>query len=242
MKYQFFIGILILAFIWAVGFLRRKDLRWPMIWSGFFYAGVLAFGFTIFRLGELLFPVGSGKEIVPGYWNPNTLFDLGRLTGGYSIEDGLFMFFVGGITAYSYELFFKKRIKVFKINRERHLRAILVAATVSGLFGFLTDLNLIYSLMTFGLAGTVSMWVERPDLISHSIKGGGVFVVIYILAFYFFTNLFPNFVTENYNLKNITGLLIFGIPLEEFLYALSFGLMWAPIYEYEHGAKDTNFS
>lgn len=239
MGYEFLWGNLILAFVFAIGFILRKDLRKPMVWSGIFYVAVLAIGFSIFKVGQIFFPIVPTRTIVPGYWEPKTLFNLGKFTGGFGIEDAIFMFFIGGIAANLYETFFKKRIKAVK-KPHRHLRAFLIAGFASSLFSIFTDYNLIYSLIIFGFAGAFVIWRERPDLITHSVKGGVAFLTVYVISFWVFNQFFPNFVVENYNFGSISGVLVFGIPLEEFFYSLSFGLMWAPIYEYEHGEKDIN--
>jgi len=238
--YGFFFGDLFLGLIWLLGFLWRKDLRKAMIWSGLFYAALLAVFLIFFRLGTIVFPVASSREIVPGYWHPHTIFNLGRITGGYSVEDGLYMFFVGGIATYVYELIFHKSIR-FKRKIQNHIHAVKLAAFAAALLALLTNLNLMYSLILFGYVGAAVIWRERKDLIAHSVVGGVCFALIYIVSFMIFNLLFPHFVGEFYTFKNVSGVLILGIPLEEYLYALSFGLMWAPFYEYEHGEKDIAF-
>lgn len=233
---EYFVGCLILAAIWLFMLLLRRDLRKPMIWSGLFYVAVL----SILFIPLLILSIGRPDyiSITPGYWHPNTIFDLNRFTGGYGIEDGLYIFLTGGIAAFVYDYFFKKKIRRKKIYK-RHFRAILIGALTAILVG-LIDINFIYALIAFGLAGAISIWVERKDLIKNSIAGGSLYLLIYFLALSLFNFLFPYFLEQSYNLQNISGLLIAGIPLEELLFAFSFGMMWAPIYEYEHGFQDVD--
>jgi len=90
-----------------------------------------------------------------------------------------------------------------------------------------------YALIVFGFAGAGILWYDRPDLIFHSLWGGIFFLIIYFILFTLFNVFFPNFITTAYHLKNLSGIFIGTIPIEELLYALSFGLLWSPLYEYE---------
>ena len=44
--------------------------------------------------------------------------------------------------------------------------------------------------------------------------------------------MFPGYVQQVWNLQVVSGILVVGIPLEELLYAFSFGFMWSSIYEH----------
>lgn len=235
--YEYLIGCFILSIIWLIAFILRKDLRKPMIWSSIMYALIMGILFIVIKFFQNFGLIT--QTIVPGYWNPNTLFNLTRISGGYGIEDGLFMFFVGGIATFVYEYFCKKKIKIKK-HYKHHIRAPIVGILVAILFGIIFNFNLIYTFIVFGLAGAISIWIERKDLIKHSLFGGLSFMIIYFIAFLLFNLIFPDFITRVYNLENLSRVMIFTVPIEELLYAISFGLIWAPIYEYEHGEKDIN--
>ena len=206
-----------------------------MAWSSLFY---LLFNVGVFFVWWLInsFFIPLGLKFVPDYWNPDTLFDLGRITGGFAIEDGIFMFFVGGIAAVVYEYSFRKRI-VLRRSYKPHIRALVIGLLFAVLFMILFQLNPIWFLIVFGVAGAIALCVERPDLIRHSFFGGVTFTLLYGVAFVFFLLLFPEFIERVYNLNALSGISFLGIPLEEFLYAFSFGLLWAPLYEYAHGEK-----
>lgn len=235
--YEYLVGVLIVGVIWVIGFFLRKDLRRPIIWSGLVYAGINAVAFILWKIGS--FFIYLGEPVVPSYWNPNTLFNLIRVTGGFSIEDIVWMFFVAGIATFVYGLFLKKKIK-FKKNYKHHVRALIVGMIVAFLFQLITKANLIYAMIIFGFVGAFFIWIERRDLIEHSLVGGLSFLVVYFSAFSLFNVIFPYFLNEFYVLQGITGMWFLGLPFEEHLYALSFGLLWAPIYEYEHGEKDVD--
>lgn len=235
--YDYLLGTIIMGMFWLIGFLYRKDLRKPMLWSGFFYAFVLSFGFLLVSLTGFFHAHSPAREIVPGYWNPESMFNLDRLTHGWAIEDVLFMFFIGGIAAYVYEVAARKRIR-FKKRPEVHLKALAAGAIAAFVIGAFTGLNYMYGLIAFGLGGAIVIWQERKDLVTHSIAGGLILVVVYFFGFELFNLIFPHFISQFYSLRNVSGVFVLGIPLEEYLYAFTFGLMWAPLYEYEHGEKD----
>lgn len=179
----------------------------------------------------------NGANRYAGLLGAKTLFNLGKITGGYALEDAIFMFIAGGITAASYETIFRKRIIVPKKPRH-HSRALIIGAFAAALFAIVFPLNLIYSLITFGLAGAATIWLERKDLIGQSLFGGGFFALIYFSSFLFFNFIFPGFVSHVFHIENLSGIFISGVPLEELLYAASFGLLWTPIYEYGLHGRD----
>lgn len=241
LEYQYLVGCVILFAIWAIGFALRKDLRLPMILSGVIYVIVSSSQFFVGRL--LYFVLEIGVPLVPNYWNPNTLFDLNRITGGLSIEDALFMFIVAGIGAYLYELIFNRKIGKRKFRR--HYSALVIPFFIAFIFQLLFALNEIYPIIVVGVAGAVLIWNERRDLVKNSILGGATFVILYFLAFLIFNAVFPDYLKDMYILKNTSGIFLIGIPLEELMYAMSFGLFWIPMYEYLFGVgdiklKDTN--
>jgi hypothetical protein len=233
--YEYLAGVCIIFIIWLVCFVPREDLRRPMLWSGLFYIMCLLLFYVIWLLVSPFLNLGS--PIIPGYWNPDTLFDIGRITFGLSIEDLLFMFFVAGISAFLYDYLFREKISK-KQTYPKHIKAIFIGLLSAFVFGLVFHPNLIYALIVFGFAGTICLWFERRDLIRHSILGGFSFLFVYIFAFFIFNQLFPYFISTAYNFNNISGLIMLSVPLEEYIYAISFGMLWAPIYEYVNGNKD----
>lgn len=231
--YEYLIGVLTLAgLVWLIAFFYKKDLRRKMVWSGIVCTVILTIAFIVLRI---LFFLGlNDSSIVPDYWNPDTLFNLGRITGGYAIEDVLFTFLFGGLAGFIYEFITRKEVKIKKTKR--HNKNALIAFIVAGgLFYSIFDINIIYSLIVGGSVSTLIIWIERSDLIKHSLYGGLSFLVIYFLAFLLFDTIFPDFITRVYNLRDISGILILGVPLEELLFAIIFGSNWSPIYEYWYG-------
>lgn len=236
--YEYLTGVLIMSALWIFFFLVRKDLRKAMLWSGAFYTILLTVVFWVrwFIYHDPL------RAITPGYWAPHTLFDLGKTTGGYAIEDLLFMFFAAGIATALYEFCLKEKISA---HSDKNLKTGYVFLFgFAGMFVFhqLFYLNDMYLLIAFNFFGVMPLLWQRRDLIRHSLFGGIIFLFLYILGFSIWIHIYPNLINDIYQLNLTSGIIWLGIPLEEYLYALSFGMLWAPIYEYQHRFKDKRIS
>lgn len=198
-----------------------------MVWSSWYFLFVMTVGF----LGlKLVGHIPTYMTVNPGYWTPDTLFNLSRLTGGYAIEDAFFAFFIGGIAAALYEEVLGKRIGHRHAKHKPHLA--IKVGVVAAIVIALMKVNLIYALIGFGCAGAFTVWVQRRDLMVQSLLGGTLFLVMYTASYLCVLALFPDFVVEHYSFQNISGVLVLGLPLEEYLFAFSFGCMWTPLYEY----------
>ncbi len=212
---------LLLLGIWLIIFLTKPRLRKEMFWVSLF---TMPFGLT-----EPLF--------VPAYWSPPSLFDLASITG-FDIESLIFCFAVGGIGAVLYETLFK--VKHEKVSsKERHCRRhrFHFLALITPIIVFLpllsfTDWNPIYSAIIAMFVGGIAAMLCRPDLKEKILTGGLLFLGLYFVFFFFFTIAYPEIVREVWNLAAISGVLILGIPLEELLFAFTFGMLWSSVYEH----------
>jgi hypothetical protein len=212
----------------------RKDLRRAMIYSGLLY---LCYGFVMF-LAIKLFSAESAKSITPGYWSPPSLLDLNSKTGGYGIEDALFSFLFGAIAAGLFELTFRLKLTKNANKKLRKGHALLISLVAGSIFIAFAPVNAIYFFIFVQFLGAVLIIGYRRDLIFHSFAGGVLLMLLYASLFTVFNFLFPHFIGQYYHLEKTTHIIILGIPLEEYLYALSLGMMWAPVYEYMYQVKD----
>lgn len=232
--YAYLLGTLGLGIVFTLLLLMRKDLRRVMVYGGAFY---LVYGFIIFLFIKLL-TFDPARAINPGYWTPPSLLGLNSKTGGYGIEDALFSFFAGGIAACLYVLLFRVRVST-KTNRKlKKGHALSLALLFSSVIYVFTPLNAIYFFIFLGFFGAAAIIWQRKDLFVHALAGGVIFMILYGLLFIIFNLLFPSFLGNYYHLERTSQIAFIGIPLEEYLYALTLGFMWAPIYEYEHRVKD----
>lgn len=218
---EWFIFSFLLLIIWFIIFILRKTTRKEMFIVSLF---TMPFGLT-----EPLF--------VPEYWNPPSLFNLASIIG-FDIESLIFSFAIGGIGAVLYESFIKTRHK--KMGRREmhssrhryHLLALFSSIIIFLLLWFLTDLNPIYSASLSMLIGGIAAMFCRPDLKKKILMGGILFLVLYFVFFLFFSLIYPNAIEQFWNLSVLSGILILNVPLEELIFAFTFGLMWSSIYEH----------
>lgn len=225
---QYVVGVLIMGLVWLLFYWYRPDLRKDMIWSGKYYFVILSVGFILIRIIAPNLP--TKQTIVPGYWNPDSLFNLARITGDYAIEDAIYMFFSGGIAAAVYEIFFRKKLGRKHLKYKPHYA--LLAGTLVGAYVGHKGLNLIYVLIVFGFVSAMVIWAQRRDLFLHSLGGGFAYLLVYAACAYVFLSIYPDYITKYYSVQNLSGILWFGVPIEEYLFAVGFGLSWSPIYEY----------
>lgn len=222
-QYIWIIWSLGLAITWAVIYfvLKNKETRREML--------AVSLWTTLLGLTEPLF--------VPEYWSPPSLFDMARRTG-FDIESLIFAFSVGGIAYAFYRAIFRADYeKAPRATRQETRHRYHFAAVVSTPILFLillsvTRLNPIYDAIIALMSGGIFSLYCRPDLWRKMIVSAFLFLGIYFIYFVALVAAYPGYVREAWNLKAISGILIFGVPLEELLFAFSFGFIWSGIYEH----------
>lgn len=222
--YAYLIDIVLLSIVWLILYFRRKDLRKKIL-----FASLLA---MLFGITDALF--------IPSYWRPEVILKVPLLNGYISFESFAFCFITGGITAALYEEIFHKRL--FHIRRKRetpkhHLALFILMIILPFLItSILFTKHIIYLALFWMIMGTLMIIHKRKDLAPEAMWGGILFAAIYLSAFEILAIvgqiLQPDWITQTWNLQNMSGIFIGNIPLEEVLYALSFGALWAPLYEY----------
>src|SRR3989344_2960447 len=222
-QYAWLIWSLLLVGIWLVIylFLKDKGKRREML--------MVSLLTSLTGLTEPLF--------VPAYWNPPSLFNLAARTG-FDIESLIFSFAAGGIVAVLYELIFRTAHEKMIIQSHHstqhryHIWAILSMPIIFSVLLFFTKLNPIYISVISLIVGGLATWYCRPDLKKKMIVSAFLFLGLYFFYFLTLIAIYPGFVEKVWNLKVISGVLIFGIPLEELLFACSFGFLWSSVYEH----------
>lgn len=221
MQYVWLIWSLIMLALWAVIYFVKKDFRRIML--------PVSLLTMLFGLTEPLF--------VPEYWSPPSLFDLAEKTG-FDIESFIFSFAIGGIGSVLYHLAFpslpRRMDEAEKVStRHRlHLYLLFLPFVVFPVLGLATNLNHIYCGIIALFAGALGTLYCRPDLKGKILIGGVLFTVLYFLYFGSILIFFPAYVTTYWNLSALSNVLILGIPLEELLFAFTFGMYWSGVYEH----------
>lgn len=219
--YAYLILSTALFLVWVTAYLLRRDLNASMlrvsVWS------------ALLGMTEPLF--------VPRYWNPFTIFDLAHRTG-FDLESLLFSFAIGGVVFAAYDLLFHVRpLETIAADRTKglhrqHTLAVLSAPLLFGILSATTRLNPIYSSAIALVGGFFATLYCRRDLWLKMIASGGLFFAIYFFVFALFNFAFPGYVGAVWNLKAISSVRLIGVPLEELMFAFTFGLYWSSVYEH----------
>ena len=86
-------------------------------------------------------------------------------------------------------------------------------------------------------AGAIAALWCRPDLKLKIWIGGILFTLLYFIYFTSLRLVYPSYIEHVWNFEEITEILVVGIPLEEYLFAFTFGMFWSSIYEHTHWFK-----
>jgi len=222
MAYAWLVWSLIFLLIWVLGFsISRSSVRREMI-----------------RVSLWTMPMGLTEPLfVPEYWNPPSLFSLAQRTG-FDLESLIFSFAIGGIGSVLYNTITRSELERIEPAVRKHLRhrfhALLlpVPVLVFLLLAGFTNLEHIYCGIIALFAGAMFTLYCRPDLARKVMVGGVLFTLLYFICFTSLVLTYPTYVEQVWNLEVLTGLLVLGVPLEEYLFALSFGMLWSGLYEH----------
>lgn len=215
-------------FAWASAFL----IPWVMLFIAFLAQRKIMLQVslvtTAFGLTEPLF--------VPEYWNPLTLFDLAQRTG-FDIESLIFCFGIGGIGSVLYSVLTHRNDVAVPASEKRmplhrHHYKTLASPFVAFLLLYFLPWNPIYPSIAAMAVGAIATLLCRPDLKTKTWVGGVLFLSYYLVFFLALEATSPGYVQLVWNLQDISGILWLGIPLEELLFAFTFGLYWSGVYEH----------
>ncbi len=220
-KLIWFVWSLGLVAIWLVVYIIHKDARKRML-----------------RASLLTMPFGLTEPLfVPEYWNPPSLFDLAQRTG-FDIESLIFCFGIGGLGIILYDLVFKvEPVEMDWTEKHSKRHRFHFWTLLSPVFIFLplhfwTSLNPIYSSgIAMFIAGLAALWC-RPDLKKKIWVGGLLFTAFYFVYFFLLDTFSPGYVERVWTLDAISGIRILNIPIEELLFAFTFGMLWSSYYEH----------
>lgn len=215
-------------FLWSSAFL----VPWLAAYAAFPVhrtAMVKASLFTApFGLTEPLF--------VPEYWSPPSLFDLALRTG-FDIESLIFTFGIGGIGAVLYNLATRQQFRPTSHEEMKNLRHrfhhwALAAPFLSFPIFYFFPWNPIYPSILAMVVGAIATMACRPDLVRKTWVGGLLFLAYYVVFLLGLEWTAPGYIDRVWNLDALSGLGLFGMPLEELLFAIAFGAYWSGVYDH----------
>lgn len=194
--------------------------RRVMLWASLF---TMPFGLT-----EPLF--------VPEYWSPPSLFDLARTTG-FDVESLIFCFGIGGVGAVLYNaLTGMKTVRIdaseMRQPLHRHHYKALAAPFVAFPVLYFLPWNPIYPGIVAMFIGAAANILCRPDLKWKTWIGGLLFLGYYAAFLLALEWSAPGYIERVWNLEALTGIAFFGLPIEELLFAVAFGMYWSGVYEH----------
>ena len=166
-------------------------------------------------------------------------------SGTVGIEDILFAFSICGIAAVIYEIFLGRHVHLLKPQKGKfhstgahwlaHLIILLgLWMCVTLLLLLLFPINSVYAFIVGGLLIGIYIIADRHDLLLNALLSGLFLVVIlFFLEQVFFIRLFPDAAILFWKqTDSISGFYVYGIPLEELLWAATVGFTLGPLYEY----------
>ncbi|MDB5245173.1 MAG: Membrane protein [Parcubacteria group bacterium] len=213
--YFYLVGSLIYFIIWIVLFLKRPDLRKEILVVSFL------FGFA----GLITAPIHLAT-----WWHPLTIT---RTSVG--IEDFIFGFSASGIAAVLYEEIYRKRLA----PANKHTLAkgglffLIAFALLFFFFVYTVGLNAFYALLYSYLIGIGCIAFYRRDLMYSSFSSGLLMLFLSVGVYALLLYLFPNAIRDFWYLSGTWyQQLLFGIPVEEYLFFFLTGAFIGPLYEF----------
>ena len=214
--------------IWSIAFM----VPWVIV-----YVAFAAYRKQMWWASIVMAPFGLTEPLfVPEYWNPPSLFELAQRTG-FDLESIIFSFAIGGIGAVLYNSLMYQRLEPIDAKeRQRgwhgwHRSALATPFVLFPILYFL-PWNPIYAAIASMVLGAMVAVLCRPDLVRNTLVGGLLFLAFYTVFLLGLKWSAPGYIEQVWNLKALSGVLIYGLPLEELLFGFSFGLMWTGIFEH----------
>lgn len=173
---------------------------------------------------------------VPEYWDPPGLFHLAQRTG-FDIESVIFTFAVGGVGTVLYNALTRTHFAPLAHGQRSqpfhrfHRIALFLPYALFVLLSLL-PWNPIYPGIVALLVGSAASVLCRPRLAKKTLIGGALFLGFYAVFMVGLVWLTPGYIAQVWNLSALSGVLVYGIPLEELLFAVSFGMYWSGVYEH----------
>ena len=174
---------------------------------------------------------------VPQYWTSPSLFNLDQKIR-VGIEDFLWAAAVGGIASVVGEIFLREKLGAIRKSRHKRHYApfVLVVIVFVALYFGLHWKTMNATIVSFAVGGLVVGFLRR-DLVPLMLTSAVSFTVLYFALFLLVLLLYPQFVQRYYNLSNLLGIGILGVPIEELLFAATGGAIWIVAYEYLFGYR-----
>lgn len=161
---------------------------------------------------------------IPEYWNPVRILDFFFKTGP---EDIIFSFINGGIAWLLAAWAVRKKLTI-NIRAGILLRRYAAYSASFMAVGFLLrqgGAGIMTATILSILLCSLLLLCLRPDLWVLPFAGLIGFTALYLVCVDILLGVFPEFLLQ-WNMENLWGVSLLGIPVEEILWASSFGFCW----------------
>ncbi len=212
-QYAYLVWCGLFALVWVGLYAARRDARREML--------------IMSVIGAILGPLAQ-IFYIRDYFAPTTI--TGTPIG---IEDALIGFLIGGISAALYELWLWDRVE--RPAKAGVLSLVVVALVLSTAWMFIAVFYLgipsVYASTIFLMVIGVSMITYRPRLAKNAVYSGVLLTVFFFLFYQLYFWLYPDIVDAWWYLSNVSGIIFINVPLEEYLWAFSWGFVAGPASE-----------
>jgi hypothetical protein len=219
--YIYDIALTLMGVSFATVFIMRKDLRLKMVLMSVF--------------GSIAGPV-SELWFTSDYWRPVYGSGLGI------IEDFIFSGILVALTSTTYNVYFRKESTSGNTNpsvKRTMLDIFIPGAAFSfvilalmEVFVGIFHINSIYASSIAFCALAALMWMTRHDLLAASLAGGLIIIPAVAITYNLLFIIYPNLISNWWIIGNITGIMVLNVPLEEYIWFISWGLVGTPLYEW----------
>ena len=220
LDYAYLPAILLSLPVWLFLYFKRNDVHRKMI--------------RLSLYGAIAGPI-SQLWYVQDYWHP--IYTLGRFG---IVEDMLFAAFVAGISGGVINLLLGVRSVESKELGNSWMRIVVAIALIIGALFLMTNvlkIDSIYaSAISFVLLSGLILY-QRPDLWKASLVGMIFWLCAIIPAYNVILLIWPRFIEDWWLWSNISGITLLNIPLEEYLWFGTWGLVGSIIYEWKGGYR-----
>lgn len=216
--YLYFTGTVIFFLIWLMVFLKNGINKKEMLGIG-----------MLFGIAAVLI---NNQYALHDYWHP--LFLIRQIP----LEDFLYGFFFGGISTQAYFFFFKTKERITANHHPVFVVVVVLASILC--FVILTGLLKINSIVAHIIPPLIVglyIGIKNPNYLKVQIINGFLTMIATLIMFKILLIINPRAIIDNWYLNNLTGVLIVGIPLEEYVFAFVLGFGASVFYEYVTGRE-----
>lgn len=187
----------------------------------------------------LVMPLGFTQVLFfRDYWHPQ-YFTGGGIMGVVGLEELFFSFLIGGIAGVIYEELFGKKYANRHLNG--HPRWMLGVTLLAVLWMVAGNIILGFNTMYVTLAGlilaSISILILRHDLFKDAFFSGLFTGALMFILYLPWIAIFPGVIQKWWLLKNLSGILLLGVPLEEIMFGFWWGFVAGPAYEFISGLR-----